>query len=255
MIVLLSPAKRLDFTPLEVKWNESEILFPNQTQELAAVMLKQSPKKIAKLMDLSEALAKLNHERYSKWHFPFSTEESKQALFAFQGDVYIGLDAATLDPMEVSWAQDHLRILSGLYGYLRPLDRILPYRLEMGTSLKVGRKKNLYEYWGDTLANAIKNDLNKEGNLILNLASEEYAKAARLEKTGAQIITPQFKDWSNGQYKMLQFFVKKARGMMTRFVIQNQITKTEDILDFSADGYSYNADLSSPDKPVFTRKK
>jgi cytoplasmic iron level regulating protein YaaA (DUF328/UPF0246 family) len=255
MIVLLSPAKRLDFTPLEGKWGESEIMFPQQTQELAAVMQKQSPKKIAQLMDLSEALAKLNHERYSNWHFPFHPEESKQALLAFQGDVYIGLDAASLDFMELNWAQDHVRILSGLYGYLRPMDRILPYRLEMGTALKVGRKKNLYEYWGDTLANAIREDLKKAGDLILNVASEEYAKAARLEKTGARVITPQFKDWSNGQYKMLQFFVKKARGMMTRFVIQNQITKAEDILDFNAEGYSYNAELSSPDKPVFTRKK
>ncbi len=256
MIVLLSPAKTLDFdTPAPVKSNSQ----PALTKEAAVLMKslrKLSAKDLGKLMSLSDALSELNIKRFKTWKSKHDVENAKQAIFAFRGDVYQGLDVDTLSAAEVRRCDKHIRILSGLYGLLRPLDLIHPYRLEMGTKLKTNRGKNLYEFWGEQLRDAISADLLKEkSNMIVNLASKEYSRAAKLNSLDADVITPAFRDWKNGQYKMISFFAKQARGMMARHIVTAKVTSLDGLLKFDANGYRYNEELSSESDPVFTRRQ
>ncbi len=201
-------------------------------------------------MAISEKLAKLNHQRFKDWKTPFDTDRAKPALFAFTGHVYDGLDAPTLKKREIHFAQDHLRILSGLYGLLKPLDLILPYRLEMGRPLETRGAKNLYDFWKETITHEL-NGL--DGDLLINLASQEYFKAIDRRKLNKQILSPVFKDEKNGTLKIISFYAKKARGRMARFIVKNQITDAEALTAFDGDGYRYDAGLSSATEPVFTR--
>jgi cytoplasmic iron level regulating protein YaaA (DUF328/UPF0246 family) len=258
MLILLSPAKTLDYEqPAPVK-EHSDLLFPDEAAYLAGKLKKMSPSKLKGMMDISENLAQLNAERYQSWSLPFREGHAKQALFAFQGDVYIGLQADNLSDDDVAFAQNHVRILSGLYGVLRPLDLMLPYRLEMGTDWAVTPKtKNLYSFWKKKLTAELKEELKSmEHPFVVNLASQEYAKAIDLKGLGARVITPEFKEELGGTYKMISFFAKKARGMMTAYAIKHRISDPEDLKGFDLEGYEFNDRLSdnSKYKWVFTRK-
>jgi hypothetical protein len=222
--------------------------------KLVEVLKKKNSKKLEDLMGISTQLAQLNYERFQQWHIPHTPEEARQAIFAFRGDVYTGLDIDTFATDQLEYTKDHLRILSGLYGVLKPMDLIMAYRLEMGTPLSLGRKKNLYEFWNDVITNTIKEAINLQNDdILVNLASNEYFKSIDKKKLNAQIITPVFKDFKNGQYKMISFFAKKARGMMSRFILQNKLTKVEDLKHFEEDGYFFNDKLSTETSPTFTR--
>ena len=257
MLILLSPAKTLDYeTP--VWFNETtEPTFLSESEQIAARLKKKSVGQLAKLMSLSKDLAALNVERYQNWQVPFKPEETRPAIFAFKGDVYLGFDVHNqLENEDLLYAQDHLRILSGLSGILRPLDNMMPYRLEMGTALKVGRPDNLYQFWGSKIAESLNRDLAlQNSNILVNLASQEYWKSVDQKALDAEIITPEFKDWKNGQFKMISFFAKKARGMMARYLVVNRVDSMNGLLNFNEDGYQFNPELSKPLKPVFTRRK
>lgn len=253
MIILLSPAKKLE---MEGPSKTKTFTIPDRmeaSEQLIGKLKKMSSPKIKSLMSLSDNLAELNRKRYQAWSPDFSPENARQAGLAFRGDVYRGLDADSLSASDLKWAQKHVRILSGLHGLLRPLDLIQAYRLEMGTKLPVGHKKNLYEFWGDKISEAIQQDLGRE-KVIVNLASTEYAKAARLPKMdGVRVITPEFRDFKNGTYKSIQLYLKVARGYMTRYAIQNRVKKAEDLQSFDLEGYSFDPNLSEGDRWVFTR--
>jgi cytoplasmic iron level regulating protein YaaA (DUF328/UPF0246 family) len=222
--------------------------------KLVEVLKKKNSKKLEDLMGISTQLAQLNYERFQQWHIPHTPEEARQAIFAFRGDVYTGLDIDTFATDQLDYTQDHLRILSGLYGVLKPMDLIQAYRLEMGTKLSIRGKKNLYEFWSDLITKSINTDLNNiNSDILINLASNEYFKSIDKKKLNAQIITPVFKDFKNGRYKMISFFAKKARGMMSRFILQNKLTKVEDLKHFEEDGYFFNDKLSTETSPTFTR--
>lgn len=256
MIHLLSPAKSLDFDTKANTEQYSQAEFQEQSQKLIKKARTLSRKKLEKLMGISSNLAELNHQRYQDWEIVNQPGKSKQAVLSFTGDVYRGLNASSLNEKELTYAQEHLRILSGLYGLLKPLDLIMPYRLEMGTSLPVGRKKNLYDFWADTITKRINNELeNHKDKTLVNLASNEYFKSVDPKKLKGSLISPQFRDQKNGQYKSIMTFAKLARGFMSRFIIQNKIEKAEDILSFDAHGYVYNPGLSTEDAPVFTREE
>jgi cytoplasmic iron level regulating protein YaaA (DUF328/UPF0246 family) len=201
-------------------------------------------------MEISETLPKLNQQRFKDWETPFTLDNAKQAVLAFTGDVYDGLDATSLKKADLNFAQNHLRILSGLYGLLKPLDLIQPYRLEMGRPLETRGAKNLYEFWRETVTEELNNT---KGDLLVNLASNEYFKAIDKKMLNKEIISPVFKDEKNGTYKIISFFAKKARGSMARFIIENRIKETDELLNFAENGYAYNAELSKPAAPVFTR--
>jgi cytoplasmic iron level regulating protein YaaA (DUF328/UPF0246 family) len=252
MLIILSPAKTLN---MEARAPSDFYSIPNfldKSQRIVDVLQKKNIKQLEKLMGISTQLAQLNFERYQQWHQPYTPEQAKQAIFAFRGDVYTGIDVDSLTSEQLKYAQDHLRILSGLYGILKPMDSILPYRLEMGTNIAVQRKKNLYDFWGDIITNEIKGALD-ENNILINLASNEYFKSINKKKLNATIITPVFKDFKNGKYKMVSFFAKKARGMMSRFILQNKLNKVEDLKHFEEDGYFFNEKLSTETSPTFTR--
>ncbi|MCE2496802.1 MAG: peroxide stress protein YaaA [Flavobacteriales bacterium] len=257
MLILLSPAKTLDYdTPV---WTDVRTQ-PRLTDEatvLAERLKKKSAGQLRKLMSLSKDLAALNYERYQEWRYPFDESQARPALFAFKGDVYLGLGLHDhFEEEDVLYAQDHLRILSGLYGVLRPLDDMMPYRLEMGTKLKVGRPNNLYEYWGTKIAELLNEDLSEQqGKVVVNLASGEYWKAVDQKVLDAEVITPEFKDWKNGQFKVLSFFAKKARGMMAKYLVTQRIDSFDGLQNFEEEGYSFNPELSAPNRPVFTRKQ
>ncbi|HZK07701.1 MAG TPA: peroxide stress protein YaaA [Bacteroidales bacterium] len=253
MLIVLSPSKNLnfDFDPPK-KFSQPE--FASEAADVATVLQKYSPADLQKLMKISPQLAQLNAQRYNEWHLPFTTENSRQALLAFKGEVYHGLEAETMTQQQLDFAQEHLRILSGLYGILRPLDLMQPYRLEMGIAVKVNRKKNLYEFWQKNVTAHIDKLLQSHDNpLLINLASDEYFKAIDTTALKAEIIQPQFKDMSKGEYKFITVYGKKARGAMTRFIIENEITEAEQIKLFDTDGYYYNDQLSKGNKWVFTR--
>ena len=255
MITVISPAKTLDYESQVPTHQITEPVFKKEANQLVEKLEKLSFKKIKDLMSLSDQLAELNVERYKNWHNDPSDDKIKQALFAFKGDVYLGLDAYSLEAKAIDFAQNHLRILSGAYGVLKPLDGIQPYRLEMGTSLNINRKKNLYQYWGTGIATQINKDLeNHNSNVLINLASNEYFKAVDRKTLKAEVIAPVFKDFKNGKYKVISFYAKKARGLMSRFILDNQIDQKEDLLAFEAEGYHYNASLSNATEPVFTRE-
>jgi cytoplasmic iron level regulating protein YaaA (DUF328/UPF0246 family) len=253
MLVVLSPSKTLnfDFHPPS-KFTEPE--FADEAAEVVAVLRKYSPNALQKLMKINPQLAQLNAQRFGEWHLPFTTENSRQAVLAFKGEVYNGLEAETMTQKQLDFAQEHLRILSGLYGILRPLDLMQPYRLEMGTDVKIKRKKNLYEFWKKNVTAHISQLLQSyDKPLLINLASDEYFKAIDTTALKAEIIQPQFKDMSRGSYKFITMYGKKARGMMTRFIIDNKITEADQLKLFDNDGYYYNDQMSSGNKWVFTR--
>lgn len=252
MLALLSPSKTLDFessNPYKITSDALPKMLP-ETLELIKTLKKLSQNDISKLMDISEKLAKLNHERFQNFSKNFITQNSKPAIFAFKGDVYEGLDIETLSKKQIELAQQKIAILSGLYGLLQPLDLIQPYRLEMGTSLKVGKATNLYKFWGDKISNQI-NKLEK--NTIINLASNEYFKAVAIKNISAKIVEVNFMEGKNGSFKTIGIFAKKARGLMARYIVQNNISKIADIKTFDIDGYKFNTKLSDDQKLIFTR--
>lgn len=252
MLIVISPAKTLDFDTPPPTLQHSQPDFLKDSQQLVEQLRELSPPQLAELMGISHKLADLNFGRYLDWKRPFTKKNAKQALLAFKGDVYTGLQAEDLSLEDLGWAQQHLRILSGLYGVLRPLDLMQPYRLEMGTALGNGRGKDLYAFWGERVTKALNKALQGQPVLI-NLASNEYFKAVRPEALDAEIITPVFKDWKSGKYKIISFFAKKARGMMTRYIIQNRIEDPEAIKGFDMAGYQYNSAMSEGNQWVFVR--
>lgn len=256
MLIIISPAKSLDFEKNSNTEQFSEAPFLKESQTLIKQLRKLSTNEIADFMSISPKLAQLNYERFINWQLPFNLENAKQALLAFRGDVYTGIDAYSLNEKELETAQNDLRILSGLYGVLKPLDLIQAYRLEMGKKLQTSKGNNLYEFWGDKITKEInKTLLDKNDKYLINLASNEYYKSIDKKKIKAEIITPIFKDLKNDQYKVISFFAKKARGMMTRFIIQNEITDPEHLKTFDCDGYIFNPHLSNTNELVFTREQ
>ena len=254
MISIISPAKTLDFDSSIPVNQSSQPDFIQESEKIITKLKKTSRKKISNLMDLSKQLTELNYERYHNWEPEFNSNNSRQAIYAFKGDVYLGLEAYTLDQNEVGFAQEHLRILSGLHGILRPLDLIQPYRLEMGTDLKIGRRNNLYKFWIDKIYKKLNEAIENSGSkILLNLASDEYFKAVDTKKIKADIAKCVFKDYKNGQYKVLSFFAKKARGQMARYIIQNQINNLEALKSFQTDGYLFSDDESDNNTLVFLR--
>lgn len=256
MLFLVSPAKALDEAPAPEQIEKTSLAFGKQAKQLMNELKQLGPVDVAQLMHLSDKLADLNYERFQAWQYPFDDKQSKQAMFLFKGDVYQGLEASSLAPKELAYLQAHLRILSGLYGLLNPLDGILPYRLEMGTKFQNAKGKDLYAFWGDQITELLNQQLAEQNSrIVVNLASNEYFKAVKKKKLNAEIITPQFKDWKNGQYKMISFYAKRARGLMARYAAVNQVEQVEDLKYFDYDGYRFAPDLSSEKDWVFTRKQ
>jgi cytoplasmic iron level regulating protein YaaA (DUF328/UPF0246 family) len=254
MLLLISPAKTLDYeTPVTTQL-KSEPEFTERTETLIKNLRDYAPQDIADLMKLSDKLASLNVARYQSWVKEHNEANAKQALLAFKGDVYTGLDAESFDEADYHFAQNHLRILSGLYGLLKPMDMIQPYRLEMGTKLQNEVGKNLYSFWGSTITDRLNNELESDTTpVVVNLASNEYFKSVQANALNARLINPEFKDLKNGQYKIISFYAKKARGLMTRYAIKNRIENPEDLKQFDLEGYTFNASMSEGDKWVFTR--
>ncbi len=256
MLILLSPAKSLDYkTPPHVA-TYTQPAFLDRSAALISQLRALSPAEIAGLMDLSDQLALLNFNRYADWTQPFTPENAKQAVLAFDGDVYDGLAAKTLSAADLDFAQQHVRILSGLYGILRPLDLMQPYRLEMGTKFANAGGKDLYAFWGEALLEAINADLDAMPRPVaVNLASEEYFKAAVGRKIRGEVIQPVFEDWSNGRYRIVSFFAKRARGLMTRYAVVNRLDEPEGLKGFDADGYAFAAAASDEKAWVFRRRR
>jgi cytoplasmic iron level regulating protein YaaA (DUF328/UPF0246 family) len=256
MLILISPAKTLDFETPALTRTATQPALLEQSQLLIDGLQKMTPDGIAALMNISENLGNLNFERYMDWHTPFTKDNAKQALLAFKGDVYTGLEAESFSADDYKFAQQHLRILSGLYGVLRPLDLMQPYRLEMGTKFQNSRGKDLYQFWGDSITEQLNKQLKSlKTDTLLNLASNEYFKAVNKKLLNAEIISPAFKDLKNGKYKIISFYAKKARGLMSAWVIQKGITDPKQLKKFKAAGYRYNPDMSAPNVPTFTRDK
>ena len=253
MIVVISPAKKLDFETCAPTKKFTNLKHIKKSEQLIKELRKCNAEKISSMMKLSDDLTQLNIKRYKNFKTPFSLNNAKQAMFAFKGDTYVGLDANSFSTKEIDYAQKHLRILSGLYGLVSPLDLIQPYRLEMGTKFACGESKNLYEFWSENLTAELNQSLGKDKTLI-NCASNEYFKSVNTKMLkDVKVITPAFKEKKNGEFKMIGLFAKKARGMMSRYIIQNQVEKTQDLLDFDLDGYKFNKKLSTELNPVFTR--
>lgn len=255
MLTVISPAKTLDFESEPTTQLHTQPHFVEDSEKLIRKLRTISRKKLRELMSISKPLAELNHQRYLDWEPHFSPENSKQAVLAFKGDVYLGLEAETFTEEDFEFAQNHLRILSGLYGILRPLDLIRPYRLEMGIRLPVRRKKNLYEFWNTRLTDAVNEVLEgMEEKTLVNLASNEYFNAIQPAKVNGTVVSPVFKDWKNGDYKIISFFAKKARGRMSSWMIRHRVDRVEALKDFDLDGYGYAEDLSDEKNWVFTRR-
>jgi cytoplasmic iron level regulating protein YaaA (DUF328/UPF0246 family) len=252
MRIVISPAKKLYEGPALQNIPHTQPIFLQQSQTLIDILQEKDAFDISALMKLSMKLADLNVQRYQSWHSPFTAANAKQALFSFAGDVYQGLDAQTLSNDDITFAQTHLRMLSGLYGILRPLDLMQPYRLEMGTRLANDKGSNLYDFWGDTITEQLNQELQVDDTLI-NLASTEYFKVIQPKLLQSNIITPTFKENKAGTYKVVGIYAKKARGLMSRFIIQNRITNAQDIKAFDWDGYTYNPNLSDANTWAFTR--
>jgi cytoplasmic iron level regulating protein YaaA (DUF328/UPF0246 family) len=252
MRIVISPAKKLYEGSALKNFPHTQPAFLQQAQTLIDILQEKDAFDIANLMKLSMKLADLNVQRYQSWHTPFTADNAKQAIFSFAGDVYQGLDAQTLSNDDINFAQGHLRILSGLYGMLRPLDLMQPYRLEMGTRLANDKGSNLYDFWGNTITEQLNQELQADEALI-NLASNEYFKVIQTKLLQANIITPTFKENKGGTYKVVGIYAKKARGLMSRFIIQNRITNAQDIKAFDWDGYAYNPSLSESNTWAFTR--
>ncbi len=255
MLIVLSPAKTLDYeSPLTVEAHSQPDFIP-RSAELITLLREMSPAKIGGLMKISDSLAHLNAARYASWSKKFNFDNSRQALLAFNGDVYEGLDAATLTEKQLLWAQDHLRILSGLYGVLRPLDLMQPYRLEMGTKLPNARGKDLYAFWATEVTNALNTSLQaRKSKALVNLASEEYFKSVKADALVAPVITPVFEDWKGGKYKIISFYAKRARGLMARFAIDKKITRPEQLKAFDSEGYAFEPKGSDDTHWLFRRR-
>ncbi|RUO28078.1 peroxide stress protein YaaA [Aliidiomarina sedimenti] len=254
MLFVVSPAKNLDYQSPATTETYSQPRLLDEAEQLVKRARTLSPQELGSLMKISDKLAGLNAARFSDWQRPFTPQNAKQAVFAFNGDVYAGLDATTLGADAIDYAQTHMRILSGLYGVLRPLDLMQPYRLEMGTKLTTSRGKDLYQFWGDRISEQLNQDLASAGDTVLvNLASNEYFKAVNKGKLQATLVTPVFKDSKNGQLKVISFYAKKARGLMARFIAENQPADVQALKAFNSAGYKFDAALSSDTELVFTR--
>jgi hypothetical protein len=255
MLFLLSPAKSLDYETRASVKSATTPQFIAHSSELIDILKTKNAAQIAQLMSLSDPLAELNVDRYAAWSPKFTARNSKPAVLAFNGDVYEGLDAKTLGTEDLAWAQRHVAILSGLYGVLRPLDKLQPYRLEMGTALATPRGRNLYDYWGDTIALHLNKRLAAdESPVIVNLASQEYFRAADRKVLKARVVECVFEDWKPGGYKVISFFAKRARGLMARHAIRHRIATPQSLAGFDAEGYAFAAGVSTPDRLVFRRK-
>ena len=255
MLILLSPAKSLDYDTPATTDRHTLPQFIDESTALIEVLKPYTPAQLASLMDLSDALSTLNVARYAAWKPKFTSANSKQAVLAFNGDVYEGLDAASLQPSDLDWAQEHVGILSGLYGILRPLDWMQPYRLEMGTKLANPRGKDLYAWWGDRLAEHLNQRLAEQGgDLVVNLASQEYFKSVKRKALKARVVECVFEDWKNGQWKIISFHAKRARGLMARHAIQHRAKTLKALLSFDAEGYAHDAAASELDRLVFRRR-
>lgn len=255
MLILLSPAKSLDYETPPTTDAHTQPLFAKESAALIEVLQPYTPAELASLMGLSDALATLNVARYAAWRPRFTAANSKQAVLAFNGDVYEGLDAGSLKQADLDWAQTHLGILSGLYGVLRPLDWMQPYRLEMGTRLPNPRGKDLYAWWGDQLAEHLNGRLAGQGDdVVINLASQEYFKSVKRKALKARVIECVFEDWKAGQWKVISFHAKRARGLMARHAILKRARKPADLLSFDAEGYAHDKAASEPDRLVFRRR-
>ena len=254
MLALISPAKTLDYESALPTDQHTLPRLLEHSQQLIDVSRKLSASEIASLMSVSEKIAQLNVARFRDWQPEFNFSNARQAIFAFKGDVYTGLDAYDLSAQDLEFAQTHLRMLSGLYGLLRPLDLMMPYRLEMGIKLANARGHNLYEFWGDQITQLVNADLAQaDSELLVNLASDEYYKSVKESKMKAEIIKPVFLDQKNGKYKVISFYAKKARGLMARYIIQNQLNRAEDLKSFNTDGYYFDAASSMKGELVFKR--
>ncbi|EPY4597916.1 peroxide stress protein YaaA [Klebsiella pneumoniae] len=254
MLILISPAKTLDYqSPLATtRYTQPELL--EYSQQLIGIARKLTEPQIGKLMSISDKLADLNATRFHDWHPDFTPQNARQAILAFKGDVYTGLQAETLTEDDFDFAQQHLRMLSGLYGVLRPLDLMQPYRLEMGIRLENPRGKDLYQFWGDTITEKLNQALRDQGDdIVINLASDEYFKSVKTPKLQGQLIKPVFLDEKNGKFKVISFYAKKARGLMSRYIIENRLTQPEQLKAFNSEGYFFDADASEKGELVFKR--
>ena len=252
MKIVISPAKSLNFESELPAKQYSEASFLKEANAIQRVLKKKKPKQLMALMDISEKLADLNWQRNQAWETPFTLDNARQAIYAFDGEVYSGLDAFTLSEANLNDLQDKLRILSGLYGLLKPLDLMQAYRLEMGTSIPIGKNKNLYAFWKSTLTKSLNSELQKD-ELFVNLASNEYFSAVDVKSLKVPVITPEFKDYKDGKLKMISFFAKKARGLMVRFIVDTHAETIEDLKGFNYEGYAFDANLSKGNTLVFTR--
>jgi len=252
MKIVISPAKSLNFEKELPTKLHTEPLFLKESKQIQKVLKEKKPADLSDLMSISDKLADLNWKRNQVWKTPFTTSNARPAVYTFDGDVYTGLDAYSLPINKIQALQDNLRILSGLYGLLKPLDLMQAYRLEMGTNLPIGESKNLYEYWKPTITEALNKEVN-EGELFVNLASNEYFSAIDVKALKVPVITPEFKDYKNGKLKIISFFAKKARGMMVRYIIETNAQTVDDLKGFNYDGYQFDANLSEGSHLVFTR--
>ncbi len=253
MILLLSPAKTLDFSQVGLKKYSLPRMLAD-SEKLVGIMRKKSARSLKQLMGVSDKIAEVNVKRFREFSLPFTAENAKQAVLAFKGDVYMGLQSDTFEEADFEFAQKHLRILSGLYGLLAPLDLMQAYRLEMGLPLKNGRKKNLYEFWGDKITELINSDLAESGSdTVVNLASQEYFRAVKPALLKGNLFHIHFKEWRNGQYKVISFNAKKARGILARQIIKNRITEIEEVKSFDVDGYVFKEELSGKREFLFAR--
>lgn len=255
MLIVLSPAKTLNLEPVAATAEHTVPNFIEHSAELIKTLRTYSPAQLASLMHISDPLASLNFGRFINWSPTFTPENAKQAILTFDGDVYTGLDAGSLNAGQLGYAQSHIRILSGLYGVLRPLDLMQPYRLEMGTRLPNRRGKNLYAFWDAKITEALKQVMiEREHTALINLASEEYFKAVKPKLLGTPVITPIFEDWKNGKYKVISFYAKRARGLMARFAALNNICRAEKLKTFASDGYAFDAKVSTETNWIFRRR-
>ena len=252
-VTIISPAKKLDYSPVEKNLDSTIPSLLEHSNELIKDLKSLNPQEVSSLMSLSDKLGALNYERFQEWKTPFTKSNSKQAILAFKGDVYQGLDAESLSETELIWAQKHVRILSGLYGILKPMDLMQPYRLEMGTKFATKRGQNLYDFWNSIITEELNKQFSSDNTNLLNLASNEYFKSINVSELKANVISPVFMDKKNGKYKIISFFAKKARGLMTRYVIKNRIEDITDIQNFEEGGYFFSEAMSEDNKPVFCR--
>ena len=252
MKIVISPAKSLNLDKELPTSLFTEATFLKQAETIQKTLKKKKPKQLMELMDISEKLADLNWQRNQDWQLPFTPENARPAMYTFDGEVYTGLDAYSLPVEKIGVLQEKLRILSGLYGILKPLDLMQAYRLEMGTSIAIGSKKNLYEFWKISVTDYLNSELNKD-ELFVNLASNEYFSVVDVKKLKVPVITPEFKDYKDGKLKMISFFAKKARGLMVRYIIDTNAETVDDLKGFNYEGYAFDANLSNGNKLVFTR--